>query len=53
MSEVRPAFKYALYAAIVVFVVGVCVILTDINGRLGELEHAAAHQTHQAGHGGK
>ena len=43
MKEARPVFKKALLLTLAVYVVGVCLIQTNLNAKIGKLEHAAVH----------
>jgi hypothetical protein len=43
MEPVKPVFKRLLIAALVVYVIGMCVIQTNMYFRLGRIEHAMMH----------
>ncbi len=43
MKNVRPAFKKLLLVAVVVYVIGSCLIQADLYRRLGEAEHILDH----------
>jgi len=46
MKAVNKIYKYLLVAAVVVYVVGSCIIEADQYSRIGKLEHAATHAKH-------
>ncbi|MBU4487791.1 MAG: hypothetical protein KKI13_01840 [Candidatus Omnitrophica bacterium] len=43
MEKIRPVFKKLLIAAIVVYVIGTCVIMAELYYKVGNIEHALAH----------
>ena len=45
MDTVRPVFKKLLAAAIVVYVVGTALLLSDLCEKVGKLEFAMMHIT--------
>lgn len=48
MAQIRPIYKKVLAAVIVIYVVGVCVMLSDIYRRIGLIEDTLIHM--QTGH---
>jgi hypothetical protein len=53
MNEPRPVFRYLLIVAVVIYVVGVCLIQTDLYWKVGSLEHSAMHAENEpCGHEG-
>ncbi len=42
---IRPIFKKLLIAAIVIYIIGSCIIHADVYSRLGEIEHKLVHVT--------
>lgn len=49
MEKIRPVYRKLLIAAIIVFVAGVAVMISDIYMKVGKVEHALMHMS--AGHG--
>ena len=45
MENIRPVFKKLLAAAIVVYVIGTALILSDLCEKVGTLEFAMMHVT--------
>ena len=43
MGMIRPLYKRLLIAVIVVYVIGVCMMLSDIYVKLGKIEHTLSH----------
>jgi hypothetical protein len=53
MKEARPVYRYLLIVAIIVYVIGVCLVQVDLYNKTGELEHQALHAAAEKGaHGG-
>lgn len=48
MATLRPIYKKLLAVAVVIYVVGVCVMLSDIYQKIGLIEDTLVHM--QAGH---
>jgi len=42
-DKVRPVYIKLLFAAVAVFVVGVCLALSDLYMKVGQLEHDMMH----------
>ena len=45
MENVRPIFKKLLYAAIILFLLGLTYTLSDLHVKVGQLEHKMMHLT--------
>lgn len=43
MERIRPVFRKLLIAAIVIYVIGACIIMADLYYKAGNTEHALAH----------
>lgn len=52
MSEVtiKPAFKILLLIALVIYIIGSCLIQADLYNRLGNVEHELMHLTEKTVH---
>jgi len=48
METVRPVYVKLLIGALILFVAGVCVALSDIYYKVGSLEHDMMHVTGKA-----
>lgn len=51
MEKVRPVYKKMLIAAIVIFVIGTAVALSDIYSKIGAIEHSFICRTPGCPHG--
>ncbi len=45
MKKINPVYWYMLFAAIAIYVIGVCMMQTDLYKKVGILEHDAMHVT--------
>lgn len=50
METVRPVFKKLLIAAIVIYVAGTALLLSDLIAKVGQLEYEMLHVTGKCTH---
>lgn len=43
MDSLKPGLRNALIAALVLYVIGTCFLITDLYGKVDVLEHNAMH----------
>ncbi|MFO7535006.1 MAG: hypothetical protein R6X19_04875 [Kiritimatiellia bacterium] len=49
-TKVRPAFKILLLIALVMYIIGVCLIQADLYRKMGDIDHAMMHLAEKSAH---
>ncbi len=44
MTKTRPIFYKLLIAAVVVYVIGTCVLISDLYCKVGKMQHMLSHK---------